>query len=239
MMKSSEEEVEECAEGDGDAAGEYVEDDIGKVWELQAPETSPTIPDHVTHPQPPTLIPLACSRVSQPVPWTPAHRPATPQFPKTPNAPPDFCPCPAPILVSPDATLANSNASLANSDASLANSDASLANSDASLANSDGPLANFDAFPTAADTYPGSPKPRESTPLFPIFATHHQLNTLPAFPNDPNNVSAWPDPRLQPTPAHSVKLCQAPPLQPTYPEVLWYSVYKTSSSFSYSSLDIA
>ncbi|KNZ74490.1 hypothetical protein J132_06798 [Termitomyces sp. J132] len=95
--------------------------------------------------------------LSRPVPWTPAHCPATPRFPKTPDAPPNFCPCPAPILVSPDATPANS---------------------DASPANSDGPLANFDAFPAATDTYPGSPGPQESPPLFPIFATHHQLNTL-------------------------------------------------------------
>ncbi|KAG5731460.1 hypothetical protein E4T56_gene4366 [Termitomyces sp. T112] len=80
-----------------------------------------------------------------------------PDSPKTPDALPNFCPCPAPILVSPDATLANSNAS---------------------PANSNGPLANFDAFPTATDTYPGSPEPRESPPLFLIFATHHQLNTL-------------------------------------------------------------
>ncbi|KAG5735566.1 hypothetical protein E4T56_gene11184 [Termitomyces sp. T112] len=46
------------------------------------------------------------------------------------------------------------------------------------FANSDGPLANFDAFPAATDTYPGPPEPREPPPLFPIFATHHQLNTL-------------------------------------------------------------
>ncbi|KAG5721963.1 hypothetical protein E4T56_gene18482 [Termitomyces sp. T112] len=58
-----------------------------------------------------------------------AQQPPTPK--KTPDALPNFCPCPAPIL----------------------------ANSDASPANSDSPLANFDAFPTATDTYPGSPEP--------------------------------------------------------------------------------
>ncbi|KAG5725035.1 putative 115 kDa protein in type-1 retrotransposable element [Termitomyces sp. T112] len=75
-------------------------------------------------------------------------QPPTPK--KPPDVPPNFCPCPAPIL----------------------------ANSDASPANSDGPLANFNAFPAATDTYPGSPEPQEPPPLFPIFATHHQLNTL-------------------------------------------------------------
>ncbi|KAG5728175.1 GTP-binding protein TypA/BipA like protein [Termitomyces sp. T112] len=85
-----------------------------------------------------------------PSPETPhiAHQPPNPK--KTPNAPPNFCPCPAPIS----------------------------ANSDASPANSDGPLANFGACPAATDTYPGPPEPREPPPLFPIFATHHQLNTL-------------------------------------------------------------
>ncbi|KAG5723639.1 hypothetical protein E4T56_gene18217 [Termitomyces sp. T112] len=95
--------------------------------------------------------------LSRPVPWIPAHCPATSRFPKTPDTPPNFCPCPAPILVSPNATSANSNTS---------------------PANSNGPLANFDAFPAATDTYPGSPKPREPPPLFLIFAIHHQLNTL-------------------------------------------------------------
>ncbi|KAG5726711.1 hypothetical protein E4T56_gene8993 [Termitomyces sp. T112] len=83
--------------------------------------------------------------VSRPVPWTPAHCPATPDSPKTPNAPPNFRPCPAPISVSPDATPANS--------------DTSPANSDASPANSNSPLATFNAFPAATDTYPGSPEP--------------------------------------------------------------------------------
>ncbi|KAG5718235.1 hypothetical protein E4T56_gene1596 [Termitomyces sp. T112] len=98
-------------------------------------------------------------------PLNPRTSPINPPNPqKTPNAPPNFRPCPVLIL--------------ANSDTSLANSDASLANSDASPANSDGPLANFGAFPAATDTYPGSPEPREPPPLFLIFATHHQLNTL-------------------------------------------------------------
>ncbi|KAG5734540.1 hypothetical protein E4T56_gene4309 [Termitomyces sp. T112] len=92
-----------------------------------------TLPPVTTHP---------------PKPHTSSINPPNPQ--KTPNAPPNFCPCPAPIL----------------------------ANSDASPANSDGPLANFGAFPAATDTYPGPPEPREPSPLFPIFATHHQLNTL-------------------------------------------------------------
>ncbi|KAG5718039.1 hypothetical protein E4T56_gene14707 [Termitomyces sp. T112] len=80
--------------------------------------------------------------------WEILGNPPIPQ--KTPDTPPNFCPCPTPIL----------------------------ANSNASLANSDSPLANFDAFPAATDTHPGSPKPREPPPLFLIFATHHQLNTL-------------------------------------------------------------
>ncbi|KAG5334818.1 hypothetical protein C0989_002975, partial [Termitomyces sp. Mn162] len=95
-----------------------------------------------------------------------------PNSPKTPDAPPNFHPCPAPILVSPDATPANS-------DALLANSDASLANSDAFLANSNGPLANFNAFPAATDTYSGSSKRQESPPLFLIFATI--INSTPWF----------------------------------------------------------
>ncbi|KAH0587651.1 hypothetical protein H2248_006418 [Termitomyces sp. 'cryptogamus'] len=106
--------------------------------------------------------------LSRPVPRNPAHRPSTPRTPKgTPNAPLNFRPCPAPTS----------------------------ANSDASPANSDGPLANFGACPAATDTYPGPPEPREPPPLFPIFATHHQLNTLvrtslfarswtPSAPND-------------------------------------------------------
>ncbi|KAG5735635.1 hypothetical protein E4T56_gene6984 [Termitomyces sp. T112] len=83
-------------------------------------------------------------------PLNPCTSPINPPNPqKTPDAPPNFRPCPAPIS----------------------------ANSDASLANSDGPLANFGAFPAATDTYPGSPEPQEPPLLFPIFATHHQLNT--------------------------------------------------------------
>ncbi|KAG5730734.1 hypothetical protein E4T56_gene3440 [Termitomyces sp. T112] len=83
-----------------------------------------------------------------PKPRTSSIKPPNPQ--KTPNAPPNFRPCPAPTS----------------------------ANSDTSPANSNGPLANFSACPAATDTYPGPPKPREPPPLFPIFATHHQLNTL-------------------------------------------------------------
>ncbi|KAG5728145.1 hypothetical protein E4T56_gene19293 [Termitomyces sp. T112] len=74
-----------------------------------------------------------------------------PQFPKTPDAPPNFHPCPAPILVSPNATPANSDTTPANSDASPANSDASPANSDASPANSDASPANSDASPANSD----------------------------------------------------------------------------------------
>ncbi|KNZ79555.1 hypothetical protein J132_09238 [Termitomyces sp. J132] len=98
-------------------------------------------------------------------PRTSSINPPNPQ--KTPNAPLNFRPCPTPIS----------------------------ANSDASPANSDGPLANFDASPAATDTYPGSPKPQEPPPLFPIFATHHRLNTL--VPPTYSGVSRqpWGDPR--------------------------------------------
>ncbi|KNZ78881.1 hypothetical protein J132_09565 [Termitomyces sp. J132] len=138
-------------------------------------------------------------------PCTLSINPPTPK--KTPDAPPNFHPCPVPIS----------------------------ANSDASPANSDGPLANFDAFPAATDTYPGSPEPRETTPAVsdlchPSSTQHPGSSDLfrsitttlgrPAFPNDPINVSARPDPRSQPTPAHSIELCQAPPPQLTYPKVL-------------------
>ncbi|KAG5719718.1 hypothetical protein E4T56_gene18512 [Termitomyces sp. T112] len=129
---------------------------------------------------------------------------ATCASPRTPNAPPNFRPCPVPTS----------------------------ANSDASPANSDGPLANFGACPAATDTYPGPPEPREPPPLFLIFATpsstkHPDLfrsitttSGQPTFSNDPINISARHDPRSQPTPAPSVELRQAPPPQPTYPEVL-------------------
>ncbi|KAG5729278.1 hypothetical protein E4T56_gene8082 [Termitomyces sp. T112] len=101
-------------------------------------------------------------------------------FPKTPDALPNFHPCPAPISISPNAPLANS---------------------DASPANSDSPLANFNTFPAATDTYPGSPEPREPPPLFPIFTTHHQLNTL--APPTHSGVSRQPqgDPRPQMIPS--------------------------------------
>ncbi|KAG5718052.1 hypothetical protein E4T56_gene14713 [Termitomyces sp. T112] len=42
----------------------------------------------------------------------------------------------------------------------------------------------------------------------------------PAFPNDPINISAWPNPRSQPTPTHSVELHQALPPQLMYSKVL-------------------
>ncbi|KAG5719360.1 hypothetical protein E4T56_gene13504 [Termitomyces sp. T112] len=129
---------------------------------------------------------LDTGQLSRPVPQNPAHCPSTPRTPKgTPNAPLNFRPCPAPTSANSNASPANSNASPANSNASPANSNASPANSNASPANSnaspansDGPLANFGACPTATDTYPGPPEPREPPLLFPIFATHHQLNTL-------------------------------------------------------------
>ncbi|KAH0587584.1 hypothetical protein H2248_006360 [Termitomyces sp. 'cryptogamus'] len=81
-------------------------------------------------------------------------------------------------------------------------------------ANSNGPLANFGACPAATDTYPGLPKPREPPPLITTTSGQH------AFSNDPSNISARHDLRSQLTPAHSVKPRQAPPPQPTYPEVL-------------------
>ncbi|KAG5714970.1 hypothetical protein E4T56_gene5363 [Termitomyces sp. T112] len=77
-------------------------------------------------------------RCHDPSPGSPHIVQQPPDSPITPDAPPNCRPCPAPILVSPDATPANS---------------------DASPANSDGPLANFNAFPAATDTYPGSPEP--------------------------------------------------------------------------------
>ncbi|KAG5726852.1 GTP-binding protein TypA/BipA like protein [Termitomyces sp. T112] len=98
-------------------------------------------------------------------PRTLSINPPNPQ--KTPNAPPNFRPCPTPTS----------------------------ANSDASPANSDGPLANFGACPAATDTYPGPPEPREPPPLFLIFATHHRLNTL--VPPTYSGVSRqpWGNPR--------------------------------------------
>ncbi|KAG5732659.1 hypothetical protein E4T56_gene16773 [Termitomyces sp. T112] len=140
-----------------------------------------------------------------------------PDSPITPDAPPNCCPCPVPILVGPDATPANS---------------------DASLANSDSPLANFNAFPAATDTYPGSPKLREPSPLFPIFTTHHQLNTL--VPLTHSGVSRQPrgDPRSPmipstyqhglilncnrhpPTPSSSAKLCHRSRHTPKFSGIL-------------------
>ncbi|KNZ72667.1 hypothetical protein J132_02100 [Termitomyces sp. J132] len=149
-----------------------------------------------------------------------------PNLQKTPNAPPNFRPCPAPIS----------------------------ANSDASPANSDDPLANFGAFPAATDTYPGSPKPREPPPVPDIhhpsptqhpgssdlFRSITTTSGRPAFPNDPINVSARPDTRSQPTPTCSVELRQAPPPQPTYPKVLQYLISPglISVSRSYLSLPV-
>ncbi|KAG5334803.1 hypothetical protein C0989_003062 [Termitomyces sp. Mn162] len=154
-------------------------------------------------------LPLSCA-MEAPVTTHPLN-PRTssinpPNLQKTPNAPPNFRPCPAPIS----------------------------ANSDASPANSDDPLANFGAFPAATDTYPGSPKPREPPPVPDIhhpsptqhpgssdlFRSITTTSGRPAFPNDPINVSARPDTRSQPTPTCSVELRQAPPPQPTYPKVL-------------------
>ncbi|KAG5719762.1 hypothetical protein E4T56_gene18529 [Termitomyces sp. T112] len=133
-------------------------------------------------------------QLSQPVLWIPAHHLATSQFPKTPNTPLNFCPCPAPILVSPDTTSANSDASLANSDASLANSDASLANSDASLANSDASLANSDASLANSDASPAN----SNGPL----VTTHPLNPRTSSINPPNPQKT-PDapPNFRPCPA--------------------------------------
>ncbi|KAG5725228.1 hypothetical protein E4T56_gene10155 [Termitomyces sp. T112] len=53
----------------------------------------------------------------------------------------------------------------------------------------------------ATDTYPGSPKPRKPPPLFPIFATHCQLNTL--FPPTHSGVLQQPqgDPHSQMIPS--------------------------------------
>ncbi|KNZ72637.1 Filamentous hemagglutinin [Termitomyces sp. J132] len=113
------------------------------------PCLDPPLPVEAPPPMP-SMLPLAPPPVTT-RPLNPCTSPINPPNPqKTPDALLNFRPCPTPIL----------------------------ANSNASPANSDSPLANFGAFPAATDTYPGSPKPREPPPLFPIFATHHQLNTL-------------------------------------------------------------
>ncbi|KNZ79541.1 hypothetical protein J132_09253 [Termitomyces sp. J132] len=113
-----------------------------------SPSNSRHNPTNKLRPNPNTRIDPGPVTTRPPKPRTLSIKPPNPQ--KTPNAPPNFRPCPAPIS----------------------------ANSNASPANSDGPLANFGAFPAATDTYPGSPEPREPPPPFPIFATHHQLDTL-------------------------------------------------------------
>ncbi|KAG5718771.1 hypothetical protein E4T56_gene2727 [Termitomyces sp. T112] len=129
-------------------------------------------------------------------------------LPGTPNAPPNFRPCPAPTS----------------------------ANSDASPANSDGPLANFGACPAATDTYPGPSRTPRTPPAVPnlrhpsstqhpgssdLFRSITTTSGQPAFSNDPINISARHNPQSQPTPAPSIELRQAPPPQPTYPKVLW------------------
>ncbi|KNZ78583.1 hypothetical protein J132_11153 [Termitomyces sp. J132] len=73
--------------------------------------------------------------------------------------------------------------------------------------------------------HPSSTQHPGSSDLFRSITT---TSGRPAFPNDPINVSAWPNPRLQPTPAHSVELRQAPPPQPTYLEVLRLPVLSQS-----------
>ncbi|KAG5728250.1 hypothetical protein E4T56_gene19061 [Termitomyces sp. T112] len=129
--------------------------------------------------------------MSRPVPRNPAHRPSNPRTPKrTPNAPPNFCPCPAPTS----------------------------ANSDASPANSDGPLGQLRTTPAIPNLrHPSLTQHPASSDLFRSITT---TSGQPAFSNDPINISARHDLQSQPTPAHSVKPRQAPPPQPTYPEVL-------------------
>ncbi|KAG5731812.1 hypothetical protein E4T56_gene1543 [Termitomyces sp. T112] len=95
MTKSSKEEVEVCADGEGDAAGEYVEDDIGKVWELQTPplQCSAKLPN----PRPPSAPTSGNSDTSSADPngslinsnAFSAAVDASPEFPWTPEAFPD------------------------------------------------------------------------------------------------------------------------------------------------------
>ncbi|KNZ75749.1 hypothetical protein J132_02001 [Termitomyces sp. J132] len=109
--KSSEEEVEVCANGERDAAGEYVEDDIGKVWELQRggdvttrsldPDTAPSPPlqcsTKLPNPCPPSTPTSGHSDTSSADPdgslinsdAFSAAVDASPEFPWTPEAFPD------------------------------------------------------------------------------------------------------------------------------------------------------
>ncbi|KAG5720058.1 hypothetical protein E4T56_gene5645 [Termitomyces sp. T112] len=135
-----------------------------------------------------------------PFPKTPhiVHQP--PRTPKgTPNAPPNFRPCPTPTL----------------------------ANSDTSLANFGACPAATDTYPGPPE--PREPPPLfpifatpSSTKHPDLFRSITTTSGQPAFSNDPINVSAQHDPRSQLTPAPSVELRQAPPPQPTYPKVLRY-----------------
>ncbi|KNZ75042.1 hypothetical protein J132_05150 [Termitomyces sp. J132] len=87
-------------------------------------------------------------------------------------------------------------------------------------------LPNPENHPAVPDLcHPSSTQhPGSSDPFRSITTTSGR----PAFPNDPINVSARPDPRSQLTPTHSVELHQAPPPQPTYPEVLCLPVLSQS-----------
>ncbi|KAG5719448.1 hypothetical protein E4T56_gene20614 [Termitomyces sp. T112] len=99
--KSSEEEVEVCANGEGDAAGEYAEDDIGKVWDFQNPDTTPSPPlqcsTKLPNPRPPSTPTLGNSDTSLADPNSSlinsnafsAAVDASPEFPWTPKAFPD------------------------------------------------------------------------------------------------------------------------------------------------------
>ncbi|KAG5722476.1 hypothetical protein E4T56_gene2868 [Termitomyces sp. T112] len=96
--ESSKEEVEVCADGEGDAAGEYVEDNIGKVWELQNPNTTPSPPlqcsTKLPNPRPPSAPTSGNSNTSSADPngslinsnTFSAAVDASPEFPWTPEA---------------------------------------------------------------------------------------------------------------------------------------------------------
>ncbi|KAG5348576.1 hypothetical protein C0989_009693, partial [Termitomyces sp. Mn162] len=87
---SSKEEVEVCANGEGDAAGEYAEDDIGKVWELQNSDTAPSPPlqcsAKLLNPHTPSAPTLDNSNTSSADPDFSAAVDAFPEFPWTPKA---------------------------------------------------------------------------------------------------------------------------------------------------------